>query len=333
MRAKPCPKCQRQILGGRNPVGEPGYVRVQVTVVDVVNERPGVAPSLHLALMRQRLSGWRSAVIFAISAMGISWICWLPLVAASHQVGSVGPTATPVLLVLGTFGPLLAAVAMVSRTTGHTGLREFLGQALRWRVGIRWYAAALVAPIVIQTTILSIHVLKGGTVPNLFDASRWLGTPLTFILVLLIGGPSGEEFGWRGFLLQRVQPILGMLKASVVIGVVSAVWHLPLFLIPITAQSHLPFGLFVVRTIALSIISTWLYNGSRRSLLLVLLFHASLNTWPNSLHVLEAAGAIGPYVSTTIVYTGWAVQLVLMGLLSGRGDRRKRIDAASSVAA
>jgi len=283
--------------------------------------------------MRQRLSGWRSAVVFATYAIGISWICWLPLVAANHQLGSVGPTATPVLLVLGTFGPLLAAVAMVSRTSGLTGLGGFLRQALRWRVGIKWYAAALVAPIVIQTTILGIHVLKGGTVPNLFDSSRWLATPLTFIIVLLIGGPSGEEFGWRGFLLPRVQPILGMLKASVAIGVVSAIWHLPLFLIPITAQSHVPFALFVVRTIAFSIISTWLYNGSRRSLLLVLLFHASLNTWPNSLYVLEAEGVIGPYVSATIVYTGWAVQLVLLGLISGRGDRRRRTDDAASAAA
>ena len=293
---------------------------------------PGAALALHLALMRPRLSGWRSAVVFAIYAIGISWICWLPLVAAYHQLGSVGSTATPVLLVLGTFGPLLAAVAMVSRTSGLAGLREFLGQALRWRVGIQWYAAALAAPIAIQTTILGIHVLKGGTVPNLFDPSRWLATPVTFILVLLIGGPSGEEFGWRGFLLPRVQPILGMLKASVTIGLVSAVWHLPLFLIPITAQSRVPFGLFVVRTIAFSIISTWLYNGSRRSLLLVLLFHASLNTWPNSLYVLEAEGVIGPYVSTTIVYTGWAIQLVLLGLINGRGDRRKRTDALSLAA-
>ena len=261
--------------------------------------------------MRPRLSGWRSAVVFAIYAIGISWICWLPLVAAYHQLGSVGSTATPVLLVLGTFGPLLAAVAMVSRTSGLAGLREFLGQALRWRVGIQWYAAALAAPIAIQTTILGIHVLKGGTVPNLFDPSRWLATPVTFTKLI--------EF-------HREK------EASVTIGLVSAVLHLPLFLIPITAQSRVPFGLFVVRTIAFSIISTWLYNGSRRSLLLVLLFHASLNTWPNSLYVLEAEGVIGPYVSTTIVYTGWAIQLVLLGLINGRGDRRKRTDALSLAA-
>ena len=66
--------------------------------------------------------------------------------------------------------------------------------------------------------------------------------------------------------------------------------------------------------------------------MLVLLFHASLNTWPNSLYVLEAEGVIGPYVSTTIVYTGWAIQLVLLGLINGRGDRRKRTDALSLAA-
>src|SRR2546423_7109279 len=117
---------------------------------------PGAALTLHLALMRPRLSGWRSAVVFAIYAIGISWICWLPLVAAYHQLGSVGSTATPVPPLLGTFGPLLAAVAMVSRTSGLPGLREVLGHAFAWRVGVQWYAAALVAPTAIPTTLVGI---------------------------------------------------------------------------------------------------------------------------------------------------------------------------------
>ena len=117
------------------------------------------------------------------------------------------------------------------------------------------------------------------------------------------------------------------------IGVISALWHLPLFFIDGTAQSHLPFALFAVRTVSLSIISTWLYNGSRRSLLFVLLFHASLNTWPNTLNVLETEGTIGPYISTTIIYTGWACQLFLLGLIRGRGDRRERPTTAPTIAA
>ena len=283
--------------------------------------------------MRPRLAPIPSAILFTINAFAISWLCWLPLVAASRQYGHVSASTAPVLIILGTFGPFLSAVAIVARTSGFRGLGEFLGQAFRWRVGIRWYAAALVVPAAIRIVVLYVHVLKGGTFPDLSDPARWLAIPSTFLVVLLIGGPTGEEFGWRGFLLQRVQPVLGLLWASIGIGVVTALWHLPLFWIPGTAQSHVPFALFLVRTIALSIVSTWLYNGTRRSLLFVLLFHASLNTWPNTLFILEQEGTLAPYISTTIIYTAWAIGLLILGLIRGQGDRRRRSDAVPAMAA
>jgi uncharacterized protein len=283
--------------------------------------------------MLQRNSPRRLAIIFTVYAFALSWICWLPIVAADHRIANVPTSASPLLVLLGTFGPFFAAVAMVSRTAGFGGLREFISQAFRWRVGIQWYLAAVLAPFAIRIAVLYIHVLKGGTFPDLTDSARWMTVPSTFLIVLFIGGPTGEEFGWRGFLLQRVQPMLGMLGASMAIGVISALWHLPLFFIDGTAQSHLPFALFAVRTVSLSIISTWLYNGSRRSLLFVLLFHASLNTWPNTLNVLETEGTIGPYISTTIIYTGWACQLFLLGLIRGRGDRREQPTTAPTIAA
>lgn len=273
--------------------------------------------------MLQRNPPRSLAVLFLIYAFAISWLFWLPVVAADHEIGRVPESAAPLLIMLGTFGPFLAACAIVSRTGGWPGMREFLGQAFRWRAGIQWYAAALLAPFVIRIAVLVVHVLKGGTFPDLGDPMRWLSVPETFLFVLLIGGPIGEEFGWRGFLLQRVQPMFGVLRASIMIGVISACWHLPLFFMAQTPQSHLPFALFAIRTIALSLISTWLYNGTRRSLLFVLLFHASLNTWPNTLYVLESEGTLGPYISTTIIYTGWACQLFILGLLRGRGDRRR----------
>jgi len=284
-------------------------------------------------VIRPRLSPTRSAIVFTVNAFAISWLCWLPLVAANHHIGLVPPSVAPLLIVLGTFGPFFAAIAMVARASGFRGLGTFLSQAFRWRVGIQWYAAALLAPAAIRIVVLYIHVLKGGSIPDLSDTTRWLAIPTTFFLVLLIGGPTGEEFGWRGFLLQRVQPVIGMLWASIVIGLISALWHLPLFGIPGTAQSHLPFVVFLVRTVALSIISTWLYNGTRRSLLFVLLFHASLNTWPNTVYIIETQGTIAPYVSTTIIYSGWALQLLILGLIRGRGDRRQPEEATPAVAA
>ena len=284
-------------------------------------------------MIRSRLAPLPSAVLFTINAFAISWLCWVPLVAASRQYGHISASTAPVLIILGTFGPFFSAVAIVARTSGFRGVGEFLGQAFRWRVGLKWYFAALIAPAAIRIVVLYVHVLKGGTFPDLSDEARWLAIPSTFLIVLLIGGPTGEEFGWRGFLLQRVQPVFGLFWASIGIGVVTAFWHLPLFWIPGTAQSHLPFALFLVHTVALSIVSTWLYNGTRRSLLFVLLFHASLNTWPNTLFILEEQGTLAPYISTTIIYSGWAIVLLILGLIRGRGDRRKRAEAVPAIAA
>lgn len=274
----------------------------------------------------------RLAIIFTVYAFAVSWLCWLPVVLSDQGIGHISSGVGPLLVILGTIGPFLAATAIVSRASGLRGFREYLAQTFRWRVGIQWYALVLLAPVVIQILVLSVHLWKGGAVADFSDASHWLAVPSTFIVVLLLGGPTGEEFGWRGFLLQRVQPIFGLFGASLVIGGLTAIWHLPLFFITGTAQSHLPFLLFGVRTVALSVISTWIYNGTKRSLLMVLFFHASMNTWPNTLYILEAGTSLGPYFSSTVIYAGWAVQLLVFGMLRGRGDRRE-LTAAKSVAA
>lgn len=282
--------------------------------------------------MRVRSQPLGQAALFIGLAFAISWMCWLPVAAADHGLGP-RTTSDGLLVPLGTFGPFLAALSVVGLTYGRRGLRDFLGQALRWRAGIQWYFAALVAPFLIRLAVLYVHVLKGGQVPQFDDASRWLAVPATFLAVLLIGGPTGEEFGWRGFLLQRVQSRIGILQAAIVIGLITTLWHIPLFLIPGTAQSYVPYGIFAIRTVALSVISTWLYNGTNRSVLFVLLFHASLNTWPNTLDVLETEGTLGPYISSTVIYAGWACQLIILGLFKGRADRRREPEAAPTVAA
>lgn len=283
--------------------------------------------------MKPRYDPTRLSIMFVILAFASSWICWVPVAAADHGIGFAPSTATALLVVLGTFGPFCAAATIVGRTAGLSGLRAFLSQALRWKANPLWYAAALLAPFAIRMAVITIHVLKGGTFPDLTNLSMWLSVPSTFLIVLLIGGPTGEEFGWRGFLLQRMQSKIGLLAASLVIGVIQSFWHIPLFFITGTAQSHLPFALFAIRTVSLSVISTWLYNGTKRSLLFVLLFHASQNTWPNSLFLLESEGTIGPYVSTTLIYACWACQLFLFGLTRGRADRRRPRQPTAEAAA
>ena len=274
---------------------------------------------------RPQLVGVRAFLIFSLNAIAISWLCWLPLVAANRHLIYVPQGAEPLLVILGTFGPLLAALGILARDAGMAGIRDLLAQAFRWRVGIGWYLAAAVLPAVLRIAVLWLHILKGGTVPDLSDTARWLALPSTFAFVLVLGGPIGEEFGWRGYAQPRLQSAIGTLTAAVAIGLVSGLWHAPLFLIPTTPQSHLPFTLFLVRTLSLAIISAWLYNGSRRSMLILLLFHASLNTWPNALYFIEEGGSLGPYISGTILYTGWACLLILFGQLAGGRSRESAL--------
>src|SRR2546428_10568304 len=126
-----------------------------------------------------------SAILFTINAFVISWLCWLPLVAANHQYGHVSAPTAPVLIILGTFAPFFSPVAIVARTSGFRGLGEFLGQAFRGRVGIRWYVPALVVPAAIRIVVLYVHVLKGGAFPGLPHTARLLAIPTAFLLVLL----------------------------------------------------------------------------------------------------------------------------------------------------
>jgi hypothetical protein len=275
----------------------------------------------------------RSAAAFYVGAIAISWCCWLLVVAADRGLFDMSGGFKELMVIVGTFGPLFSALAMTGQLSGNRGVLSLLKQAIRWRINVRWYAAALLLPALLRFAVLGIHIVKGGSFPGLTDIDRWLAIPSTFAFVLLLGGPLGEEFGWRGFSQPRLQCKLGILQSSLIIGIASALWHLPLFLIPTTPQSHLPLALFIVRTVALSVISGWIWNRAGRSLLMVLLFHASLNTWPNTLFILQSEGAIGPYVSTTILYTAWAIMLVLLNQLGPRHSAVRPRREASEAAA
>jgi len=112
--------------------------------------------------------------------------------------------------------------------------------------------------------------LPGGVNP-------WVLLVPVFLLGGLLGGPFGEEPGWRGFALAKLQSRYSALVASLILGVLWGVWHLPFFFIKGTTQSTTPFLLFALSTVANSILITWVYNHTRGSVLLTLLFHNALN--------------------------------------------------------
>lgn len=193
---------------------------------------------------------------------------------ASWTVGGVGIVLLGDLgLVLGVLVP--AAVAAVFTWKESGTLRPLWSQVVRWRVGAPWYAAALGLPVaLIAVALLVSSWITGEGAAE--DRITGVAVPLYLLLfVLVIGGP--EEPAWRGYALPRLQERFDALTASIVMGGVWALWHLPLWFLPGTPQSGSPFVWFAVMSLGLCVIYTWMYNGTGGSVVVVMVFHAAWN--------------------------------------------------------
>ena len=247
---------------------------------------------------------------YLLLTFGSAWLIWMPLLFAEYA-GFPLPVPPIVLIVSGSFTPSLAALFLSWRTSGRPGLRRLLGQVAIWRVSPIWYVFAILGPALVMLLATGGDVLLGGKVPDYVPFGiRWLIVPVNFFLVFLIGGPLGEEFGWRGLALPALEARFSPAWASLLLGVIWTVWHLPLFFISASAQHSLPFGLFALLTLPLCILLTWVYHGSGESLLLVMLLHAAVNTWSGPLQINpDAAGSVRPFA--LVVILTWIIALLV----------------------
>lgn len=228
-----------------------------------------------IGLMRSHpLSG------FFLLAFASTWV-WEVLV-----FGVLGLPMGNAALTVGSFvGPTLAAFLMAMLTEGRTGVRRLLRRYVRWRFSPLWYPVVLLGlPL---ATLLGLLIRPGALTafqtPTLAFGLSYLAV---YLLILVFGGPLGEEPGWRGFALPRLQHRLGPLPGTLVLGALHALWHLPLYLLLPGyngAPADLPgagvsFGLFLVGVTAEAVLLSWVFNNTRGSLLPVMLLHASANT-------------------------------------------------------
>lgn len=199
-------------------------------------------------------------------ALGLSWLVWVPGLL-------LAPTATG-LAYVGAFGPPVAGAVMVRAHGGR--VRDWLRGIVVMRVPARWYAAALVIPL-LQPVAATLVLGATGVPLSMGAVVEQLPTAVViFVLMLLLGGGQ-EEPGWRGYLLPLLQARVSPLAASLVIGIVWAVWHLPLFALVADGAPAPSFMLYVPMVVAMSVIFTWLYNHTG-SVLLAMLMHAGINT-------------------------------------------------------
>ncbi len=240
---------------------------------------------------------------FFVAALGITWLFQLPAILA--QGGLIaGPKERYLLLVgLGGFGPLLAAVLAARLESGRAGVRALFRPLRLWRVSPVWYVVALCLFAAIYVAGTAVYRLFGGTA-----AGPWLYPPENAAqIAAMFMFPMVEEPGWRGFALPRLQRRYGAIRASLLLGVVWALWHTMMFVLQ--GASPAIFAIMAVNIVAGSVIFSWFYNRTRGSLLLAILLHAGA-------HLNNPTHALPAHLTPFVIYTT-AIGVVACALVFG----------------
>lgn len=255
-------------------------------------------------------------VSFFILAVGLTWIFMITDALGSHGIVPFR-LPLPLMVVMG-YMPTLAAVIVVGKTQGREGLRALFRKLTIVRVGVGWYLFAIfgLAFMYIGAILLynqfsgltPISVLSKNTPP--FSSPLELVSQIA-ILFLIIGIVNGEELGWRGFALPRLQAKYDALTSSLILGVIWSVFHLPLFFtLTGSSQSDWSFTNFLISTIAMTTLYTWMYNNTRGSVLLAYLFHAAANTWSQVFSIDHANQSLNWIITGVLVLSAVIVVAV-----------------------
>ena len=194
-----------------------------------------------------------------------------------------------------------------------------LRHVIQWKVATRWYLFAVFYIAVIKLTVALILRVSIGSWPR-FGTTPWYLIPLA--IAFSTPFQAGEEIGWRGYALPRLSDHLGLRWASILLGVIWAVWHLPQFFIRASDTSGQSFLIFALQVVAISVTLAWLWNATAKSLLLPTLLHSAVN---NSKDIVRSAspgsnnvfGLSASPVAWMTVLLLWIVALYLLSRMPG----------------
>ena len=264
----------------------------------------------------------RTALVgYFLATFAFTWTAWLaPAALGAPRDTGLLALGGPVFL-LGVFAPAFVALAFTASSEGRAGVTRLLARIGRWHVGARFYLFAISYMAATKLIAALVHRIAIGEWPRFGDASLplMLGAILVSTLV-----QAGEEVGWRGYALPRLAMHLGLGGASIVLGVIWALWHLPLFFLPGSGSDGQSFPIYLLHVTALSVAMCWLYWKTEGSLLLVMLMHASVNNTsgivpaalPNSVDPMSLNGSLVAWVA---VAASWVVAVLLLSRMRGTG--------------
>ncbi len=253
-----------------------------------------------------------STFVFFATALGMIGLLQLPALLAKGGViaGPIERYMLPALL--GGFSPLVAAIVAARLESGPAGVRALFARLRVGPIGFAWYIVALGIFAAIYVAGTAVYRFLGGS-----DAGRWLYPPESAQHVAaLFMMPLVEEPGWRGFALPRLQPRYGALGASLVLGVLWALWHTTMFILQ--GVTPLTFVVSIFNIVCGSVIFSWLYNRTRGSLLIAVLAHVGVH-WNNPVHALPEQPT--PFIVYTVAGAVAAVVLVLADRNAWKEDR------------
>lgn len=225
------------------------------------------------------MRSWPLGTFFAFT-FALAWAAWW--LAARLGFGAESSTIVGMLtFYIGVFAPGIVSVFLTRSLHGPTALRALFARLIQVNVAGRWFGFALFFTIAIKLGAAVAHRLLLGEWPAFATPPLALTILLMFgatILSTMIGSQAGEELGWRGFALPRMAGSMGLALSGVLLGLVWAVWHLPIFyLFPQGDTYHQSFPLYVLQVVPISVAITWLYAHTRGSLFLAMLMHAAVN--------------------------------------------------------
>ena len=213
------------------------------------------------------------------------------------------------------YSPFLIGVLVTGAADGRAGLKTFFSRMVRWRVGIQWYAVALFLPVVLRLAAAGLNILSGASLPDEIQLPPWTDLIMMFLFPSFFLIALGEEPGFRGFAMPRLLEGRSSLAAALILGVLHAIWHIPLFI----------FGgdppLIAVIVIAGAVLNTWLFIKTDGSVLLAMLLHASIHLMTGIFNPLFT----GPDAERHLLMQAvvFVMVAVLLPVLAGRELGRK----------
>lgn len=266
--------------------------------------------------------------IFFLLVFGLTWPFMIVDALGSHNILPFR-LPIPLMLVMG-YMPTLAAVIMTGITKGRVGIRALFRKLLIAKVGLQWYVIAIFGYAAVCAGAIGLANLLGdASIAFLSDDLPKFSSPveiavsitMMFVVLSLV---NGEELAWRGFALPKLQARYNALTSSVILGVFWGLFHLPLFFtVTGSSQADANFFGFLLSTVCVSIIFTWMFNHTRGSVLLAYLLHGATNTWTRIFAIDHSGNPLVASAMTGLTVVLAAILVSTFGpeTLSSKGTR------------